>query len=74
MSELNEHLPERLRLLECWLPFAQHLNAELDWRCEPAELEALIVAAADDLGRADSEVAARAVLWAHHLLTRSDPT
>jgi hypothetical protein len=70
----DECTPERLRLLECWLPFAQHLNAELGWQCEPAELEALILAAADDLGRADSDVAARAVLWAYHLLARSNFT
>jgi hypothetical protein len=71
---LYEYKPEDLRLLECWLPLAQHLNADLGWRCEPPELEALILAAAEDLGRADSDVAARAVLWAYYLLARSNLT
>ena len=62
----------RLRLLECWLPLAQQLNHDLGWQRTPAELEALILAAAADLARTDSATTARAVLWQQYLRERSD--
>jgi hypothetical protein len=62
----------RLRLLECWLPLAQQLNQDLEWQRTPAELEALILAAAADLALTDSATTARAVLWQQHLRERSD--
>jgi hypothetical protein len=62
----------RLRLLECWLPLAQQLNQDLEWRRTPTELEALILAAATDLAQTDSATTARAVLWQQHLRERSD--
>ena len=42
---------DRLRLLECWPPFAQQLNQDLGWGRADAELETLILAAAADLER-----------------------
>jgi len=64
-------LHDRLRLLECWLPLAQQLNQDLGWERNPAELEALILAAAAELAQTDSATTARAVLWRQHLRERS---
>lgn len=61
----------RLRLLECWLPLAQQANQDFAWGCSPAELEALILAAAPDLAQTNSAMAARAVLWGQYVLNRS---
>jgi len=62
-----------LRLLECWLPLAQQVSQDLGWGYKPAELEALILAAATDLVQTDSATTARAVLWRQHLRDRSTP-
>jgi hypothetical protein len=61
-----------LRLLECWLPLAQQLNQDLGWGHDPPKLEALILAAAGELGQTDSATTARAVLWRQHLRDRSE--
>ena len=63
--------PDRLRLLECWLPLAQQLNQDLGWQRNPTDLEALIMAAASELAQTDSATTARAVLWRQHLRERS---
>ena len=53
---------DRLRLLECWLPFAQQINQDLGWGYNAPDLEALILAAASDLVQTNSATTARAVL------------
>jgi hypothetical protein len=63
---------DRLRLLECWLPPAQQLNQDLGWGYDARGIEALILAAADDLAQTDSATTARAVLWRQYLRERSD--
>jgi hypothetical protein len=62
-----------LRLLECWLPLAQQVSDELGWGYTPADLEALILAAATDLVQTNSATTARAVLWRQYLRDRSTP-
>lgn len=62
----------RLRLLESWLPFAQQVMGDLEAHCSPAELEALILAAAPALAMTDSAMTARAVLWSQYLRQRSN--
>lgn len=64
---------QRQRLLECWLPLAQQVMVDLGASYAPAELEALILAAASDLAKTDSATTARAVLWRQHLRNRSIP-
>jgi hypothetical protein len=64
--------PDRLRLLECWLPLARQVSDDLGWGYDPAGLEALILAAASDLAQTDSATTARAVLWRQHLRERSE--
>jgi hypothetical protein len=64
--------PDRLRLLECWLPLAQQVSQDLRWGYDPAGLEALILGAAADLAQTDSATTARAVLWRQHLREQSD--
>ena len=59
------------QLLECWLPLAQQVLHDLGVVCTPAELEALILAAAPDLAPTNSATAARAVLWRRYLRSRS---
>lgn len=51
------------RLLEGWLPLAQEASARYGWALAAPELEALILAAAQSLGRARSTLEACAVLW-----------
>lgn len=63
---------QRQRLLECWLPLAQHVMRDLGAAYTPAELEALILAAAADLAATDSATTARAVLWRQHWRNRSE--
>lgn len=63
---------EALRFLEGWLPLAQEANARYDWGLGPAALEELILAAAPELGRARSALAACAILWATYTRGRSD--
>jgi hypothetical protein len=65
MSEQSTDQDRRLRLLECWLPLAQQVMQDLAYT--PAELEALILAAAAELAQTDSATTARAVLWRQHL-------
>ncbi|KPV53409.1 hypothetical protein SE17_09860, partial [Kouleothrix aurantiaca] len=55
---------QRQRLLECWLPLAQQVLAGRGINSTPAQLEALVLAAASELALADSASGARAVLWA----------
>lgn len=62
---------ERQRLLECWLPLAQQVLQDIGWGATPAELEALVLAAAHDLAGVDSASTARAVLWRQYLRQRS---
>ncbi len=62
----------RQRLLEGWLPLAQQVSQDLGWFAAPADLEALILAAAADLAQTDSATTARAVLWRQYLRMRSD--
>jgi hypothetical protein len=62
---------DRLRLLECWLPLAQQLNQDLGWERNPADLEALIFAAAVELAQTDCATTARALFWRPHLRVRS---
>jgi hypothetical protein len=71
MSEEPVDVVQRQRLLECWLPLAQQVMRDLGVRYTPAELEALIEAAASDLAITDSATTARAVLWGQHLRNRS---
>lgn len=63
----------RQRLLECWLPLAQQVIHNLGVSYTPAELEALILAVANDLVNVDSAASARAVLWRQHIRNRSTP-
>lgn len=70
-SPLAPASSDRLRLLECWLPFTQQINQDLGWGRNAAELEALILAAAIELAHTDSATTARAVLWRQHLRERS---
>ena len=72
MSEPFSDTPARQRLLECWLPLAQQVMQDIGWNAAPAELEALILAAASDLAQVDSASTARAVLWRHYLRQRSE--
>jgi hypothetical protein len=58
----------RLRVLECWLPLAQALNAAGGWGATAPALEALILAAAPALAQARTDLAARAILWHYYLL------
>ena len=57
---------EQLRLLECWLPLAQALCERAGWSDGPAQIEALILAAAPALSRAGSPAEANAILWSYH--------
>ncbi len=62
-----------LRLIECWLPLAQEICTTGGYEC--TELEDLIRAAAPDLARVSSALAARSVIW-HYLVKQqklSDP-
>ena len=72
MSEPPLNATRQQRLLECWLPLAQQVMLDIGWRASPAELEALILAAARDLAYVDSASTARAVLWTHYLRQRSE--
>ena len=63
---------DRLRLLECWLPFAQQINQDLGWGYNAPDLEALILAAASDLAQTNSATTARAVLWRQHLRNQGE--
>jgi hypothetical protein len=58
--------PALLRLLECWLPLAQELNALLGWGADAATLESLIVCAAPALKLALTVDSARAILMVYH--------
>ena len=71
MQEESLDDARRQRLLECWLPLAQQVMRDLGATYTPAELEALILAAACDLAETDSATTARAVLWRQHLRNRS---
>lgn len=71
MVERSSEWSNRQRLLEGWLPLAQEANQEYGWGYGPADLEALILDLAGDLGRVDSAAAARAVLWSGHIRRRS---
>ena len=55
-----------LRLLESWLPLAQHENTVHQWGYAPAELESLILNAAPALRQAHNVLTARFVLWQTH--------
>jgi hypothetical protein len=57
---------EQLRLLECWLPLAQELNATLGWGDAAAALESLIARAAPALRMATTTEGARALLMLYH--------
>lgn len=72
MTEQSIDATTRQRLLECWLPFAQQINQDLGWGCTAPDLEALILAAASDLGQTNSATTARAVLWRQHLRNQSE--
>jgi hypothetical protein len=74
MGEQPIDQARRQRLLECWLPLAQQAMQDLGWAYAPAELEALILAAALDLAETDSATTARAVLWRQYLRNRSKQT
>lgn len=64
----------RLRVLECWLPLAQALNASSGWGANAPALEAIILAAAPALAQARTDVAARAILWHYYTLLYARPT
>ena len=72
MIEPSRDTLAQRRLLECWLPLAQQVMQDIGWNAAPAELETLILAAADDLAQVDSASTARAVLWRHYLRQRSE--
>ncbi len=57
---------ERLRLLECWLPFAQALAEEQGWGDDGAALAALVLAAGGQLRGAAGAAEARAILLVYH--------
>jgi hypothetical protein len=66
--------PERLRLLEAWLPLGQTLNQEFGWHLEAEALEQLVLAAAPVLARVTTLADARAVLYyAYAQIHRGDP-
>ncbi|KPV53314.1 hypothetical protein SE17_10330 [Kouleothrix aurantiaca] len=73
MDEHGADLTQRQRLLECWLPLAQQVLADCGIRATPAQLEALVLAAASELTMADSASGARAVLWAQHRRNQKAP-
>jgi hypothetical protein len=67
MTEPMSTHEAHLRLLESWLPLAQHENTVHQWGHAPAELESLILNAAPALRQAQTVLTARFVLWhAHH--------
>lgn len=72
MIDNSDTAHDTQRLLECWLPLAQQVLQDLGAAYTPAELEALVLAAADALATTDSASTARAVLWSQHLRRRSD--
>ena len=64
----------RQRLLEGWLPMAQDANQQYGWQLDGPALEALIIFAAPALAKAQSPLAARAVLWqAYHRQATDEP-
>lgn len=70
MTDDQRDHPALLRLLECWLPLAQELNAAQGWGDDARALEALIHAAAPALGAAESSACARAILLVYHTQQR----
>lgn len=62
-----------LRLLECWLPFAQALAQELQWPYDYAALEELILRAAPTLRGVSSVAIARVILVQSYLRSRGQP-
>jgi hypothetical protein len=71
MGEQSQDPVMHQRQLECWLPLVQQISQDLAWGYAPEELEALILATADDLAQTDSATTARAVLWRQHLRQQS---
>lgn len=71
MAEAIGDEAQRQRVLECWLPLAQQVIKNRGVSYTPAELEALVLASANDLVNADSATTARAVLWTQHVRNRS---
>lgn len=64
--------PNRLRLLEAWLPLAQAMNSEFGWQLDAAMLERIIFRAAPNLVRITSLADARAVLYYAYAQVQGD--
>jgi primosomal replication protein N len=65
---MRKYSPSQVRLLECWLPFAQNLNEYYAWGYQSCELERLILASKKRLVIAQSVRVARDILVQQHLL------
>jgi hypothetical protein len=71
-AEGAAELGARHRLLEGWLPLAQEANTRYGWALDGPALEALVLRAAQPLGRARSAFEAYAILWATYTRAPTD--
>lgn len=61
MQPPDPDMTPHLRLLECWLPLVQELNATYGWEAEPQAVEQLICAAVSALATVTTVAEARAI-------------